>query len=440
MTQPHTSTLLGQDERGSEGGRVRRTVLPGGLRVLTESIPTVRSVTIGMWVGVGSVDEHTTQAGATHYLEHLLFKGTAQRSAMGISSTIEAVGGEMNAFTAKEYTCYYARVIDTHLPVAVDVLGDMLTSSSIEQADVDAERDVVLEEISMRDDDPADLAQELSAEAMWGDAPLGRSILGTVDSITSMSRQVVVDYYRGRYRPPHIVVSASGNVDHDTVVGLVEQAFAEHLADGAQPVPARLGGEAPVAGAGVELLERPTEQGHLVWSVPGLARNDPRRFALSVLNAAVGGGMSSRLFQEIREKRGLSYAVFSYSAQYAPAGMLNVYAGCNPAKAGEVLGLIDDVLADVVGSGITATELERAKGLVSGSLVLGLEDTSARMARLAKAELVYDELHAVSDILARIEAVTLDDVAELAKLWSSTPSLAVVGPFQDTEPFEAVLR
>jgi len=423
-----------------EDGTVRRTVLPGGLRVLTESIPTVRSVTVGMWVGVGSVDENTVQAGATHYLEHLLFKGTAQRSAMDISSTIEAVGGEMNAFTAKEYTCYYARVIDTHLPVAVDVLGDMLTSSSIEQVDVDAERDVVLEEISMRDDDPADLVQELSAEAMWGDAPLGRSILGTVDSITSMSRQTVADYYRGRYRPPHIVVSAAGNVDHETVVGLVEHAFAEQLADGAQPVPARLGGEAPVAGTGVELLERPTEQGHLVWSVPGLARNDPRRFALSVLNAAVGGGMSSRLFQEIREKRGLSYAVFSYSAQHAPAGMLSVYAGCNPAKAGEVLGLIDDVLAGVVGSGITAEELERAKGLVRGSLVLGLEDTSARMARLAKAELVYDELPAVSDILARIEAVTLDDVAELAKLWSTTPSVAVVGPFDDPQPFEAVLR
>ena len=438
MTTPSTRTLLGEDD----GGLVRRTVLPGGLRIVTEAVPTVRSVAFGIWVGVGSVDEQLTEAGATHYLEHLLFKGTPKRTALDISAAIESVGGEINAFTAKEFTCYYARVLDTDLPLAVDVVSDMVTSSLIAPVDVESEREVVLEEIAMRDDDPSDAVHDLLATRMWGDSPLGRSILGTVESITGMARDTVNDYYRRHYLARNMVVAVAGNVRHDDVVALVEKAFGEAgFLDGAdEPAAPRTGGVAPSSGQGVTLLHRPTEQANVVLAVPGLARNDERRFALGVLNAALGGGMSSRLFQEVRERRGLAYSVYSYASQHAAAGLLGVYVGCQPKKVDQVLELCRTVLADVVRGGITAEELERGKGQARGGLVLGLEDTSARMSRLAKAELVYDELPSVDELIARVDGVSIDQVADLARtLLPATPTLAVVGPFDSAGRFEAVL-
>lgn len=438
MTTSSTRTLLGEDD----GGLVRRTVLPGGLRIVTEAVPTVRSVAFGIWVGVGSVDERLTEAGATHYLEHLLFKGTPKRSALDISAAIESVGGEINAFTAKEFTCYYARVLDTELPLAVDVVSDMVTSSLIAPADVESEREVVLEEIAMRDDDPSDAVHDLLATRMWGDSPLGRSILGTVDSITGMSRDTVNDYYRRHYLARNMVVAVAGNVRHEEVVALVEKAFgsAGFLDGDDAPAAPRTGGVVPSSGQGVTLLHRPTEQANVVLAVPGLARNDERRFALGVLNAALGGGMSSRLFQEVRERRGLAYSVYSYASQHAAAGLLGVYVGCQPKKIDQVLELCRTVLADVVRGGITAEELSRGKGQARGGLVLGLEDTSARMSRLAKAELVYDELPSVDELIARVDGVTIDQVAELAQtLLPATPTLAVVGPFDSAGRFEAVL-
>ncbi len=366
MIDAETTVLLGEDD----GGLVRRTVLPSGLRILTESVPTVRSVSVGMWVGVGSVDERPTQAGATHYLEHLLFKGTRTRSALDISAAVEAVGGELNAFTAKEFTCYYARVLDADLPIAVDILADMLSSSVIASADVDSEREVVLEELAMRDDDPSDAVHDLVAAQLWGDDPLGRSILGTVESITTMSRETVRRYYRARYTPPNVVVAAAGNVDHAEVVKLVVEALAPSgfLSGAAEPAPPRLTGSPPRLRV---VLAEPL--------VAGLPRVDDRRFALGVLNAALGGGMSSRLFQEIRETRGLAYSVYSYDAQYAAAGQVGVYAGCQPKKVEQVIDVSRAVLADVATHGITAEELERGRGQSRGALVLGLEDTSARV-------------------------------------------------------------
>ncbi|TDC57001.1 insulinase family protein [Jiangella ureilytica] len=438
VTTPSTQTLLGEDD----GGLVRRTVLPGGLRIVTEAVPTVRSVAFGIWVGVGSVDEQLTEAGATHYLEHLLFKGTPKRTALDISAAIESVGGEINAFTAKEFTCYYARVLDTDLPLAVDVVSDMVTSSLIAPADVESEREVVLEEIAMRDDDPSDAVHDLLATRMWGDSPLGRSILGTVESITGMARDTVNDYYRRHYLARNMVVAVAGNVRHDDVVALVEKAFGEagFLDVDDSPAPPRTGGVAPSSGQGVTLLHRPTEQANVVLAVPGLARNDERRFALGVLNAALGGGMSSRLFQEVRERRGLAYSVYSYASQHAAAGLLGVYVGCQPKKVDQVLELCRTVLADVVRGGITAEELERGKGQARGGLVLGLEDTSARMSRLAKAELVYDELPSVDELIARVDGVSIDQVADLARaLLPATPTLAVVGPFDSAGRFEAAL-
>ncbi|GAA0364651.1 insulinase family protein [Actinoallomurus spadix] len=418
---------------GADGaGVVRRTVLPGGLRIVTETVPTVRSVAFGIWAGVGSRDESIEDAGASHYLEHLLFKGTRKRTALEISSLMDAAGGEMNAFTAKEYTCYYARVLDSDMPLAIDVVSDMVTNSLIEPQDVDAERGVILEEIAMHDDDPTDAVHDEFSAALFGDTPLGRPILGTVESISGVGRDRIARYYRERYVPQNLVVSAAGNVDHDEVVRLVQAAFEGVLGDAAQlPTAPRIGGPGASPAAGVRSIVRPTEQANLILGTVGITRTDERRFALGVLNAALGGGMSSRLFQEIREKRGLAYSVYSYNSQYADTGIFGVYAGCLPAKVDEVLEICRDEVAKVAEHGITEEELERGKGQLRGSFVLGLEDTGSRMSRIGKSELVYDSLLSVDDILGRIEAVTLDDVRTVGREILGRPmTMTVIGPFE----------
>jgi len=404
-------------------------------------MPSVRSVSFGVWVGVGSRDETLAQAGSSHYLEHLLFKGTKRRDALEISAALDAVGGEMNAFTAKEYTCFYARVLDNDLPIAVDVISDMMTSSLVRSVDVDSERGVILEEIAMHEDDPGDVVHDAFAEALYGDTPLGRPILGTVDSINSLKRSAINGYYRRRYKPENMVVAVAGNVDHAKVVRLVSKAFAPALAGSdALPAAPRVGGRAPSSNLGVSsVVRRPTEQAHLVLGMPALARVDERRFALGVLNAALGGGMSSRLFQEVREKRGLAYSVYSYAAHHAETGMFGVYAGCQPNRVHEVLNICREQLAMAAYSGITAEELVRGKGQLAGSLVLGLEDTGSRMSRLGKSELVYGELLTVDEVLARIDAVSLDDVRAVAsEVLSAKPTLAVIGPFEDDDFADAV--
>jgi predicted Zn-dependent peptidase len=427
-----------------DDSRVERTVLPGGLRVITESLPAVRSAAVGIWVGVGSRDEDLVHAGATHYLEHLLFKGTSRRTALDISAAMDAVGGELNAFTGKEFTCYYARVLDSDLPLAIDVLCDMVTSSLITPRDVDAERGVVLEEIAMNEDDPSDTAHEAFAAALFGDSPLGRPILGTVGSINGISRDQISEHYQARYTPPHLVVAAAGNLQHDAVTELVRQGFASVTNGQAthwDPVLPRVGGSyAAAPGQGVRLVSRGIEQANLVLGCDGLSRTDDRRFALGVLNAALGGGMSSRLFQEVREKRGLAYSVYSFNSQLADTGVWGVYVGCLPAKADEVLAICRDEIAKVTEGGLTDTELARGKGQLRGSIVLGLEDPSSRMSRLGKSELVYPRLEPVDEILASIESVTHDEVVEVAAEVLSRPKvLAVVGPFDDADAFAAAL-
>jgi predicted Zn-dependent peptidase len=396
-------------------------------------------VTVGLWVGVGSRDESPTLAGASHYLEHLLFKGTARRSALDISIAIDAVGGEMNAFTTKEYTCYHARVLDDDLPVAVDVLTDAVTSSLIAPADVDAERGVVLEEIAMRDDDPTDAVHDEFAQAVLGDSPLGRPVLGTVDSIRSMTRAGVAGYYRRRYQPETLVVTAAGNVDHARLVRLVRSALRGTRFDQreARPAPPRQpAGRGRRVTPGQRVLRKETEQASLVLGGLGLSRSDERRFALSVFSAALGGGMSSRLFQEIREKRGLAYSVYSYASHYTDAGLFGVYVGCQPAKLGEVLSLCRDELARAATDGGTAAEVERGKAQVRGNVGLGLEDTGSRMTRLGKSELVVGELRSVDEILDRVAAITPDDVNEVARMVAAAPqALAVVGPFDPQREF-----
>ncbi|EGE41388.1 insulinase family protein [Streptomyces sp. SID4928] len=429
-----TQTLL----KGSNGiGTVRRTVLPGGLRIVTETLPSVRSATFGIWANVGSRDETPTLNGATHYLEHLLFKGTAQRTALDISSAIDAVGGEMNAFTAKEYTCYYARVLDTDLPLAIDVVCDMLTGSLIAPEDVDAERGVILEEIAMTEDDPGDCVHDLFAHTMLGDTPLGRPVLGTVDTINALNRGQIARFYKKHYDPTHLVVAAAGNVDHATVVRQVRRAFEKVGAlsrTDAVPMAPREGSRTLRAAGKVELLNRKTEQAHVVLGMPGLARTDERRWALGVLNTALGGGMSSRLFQEVREKRGLAYSVYSYTSGFADCGLFGVYAGCRPSQVHDVLKICRDELDRVATHGLDDDEITRAIGQLSGSTVLGLEDTGALMNRIGKSELCWGEQMSVDDMLARIAEVTPDDVRQVAgELLTRRPSLSVIGPLKDKQ-------
>ena len=423
-----TRTLL----TAEQGGLVKRTVLPGGLRIITEHMPNVRSAAIGVWVNVGSRDEVASQTGSAHYLEHLLFKGTKNRSALDISSTIDAVGGEMNAFTSKEYTCFYTRVLDTSVPTAIDILIDMITSATISSYDVDSERQVVLEEISMRDDDPSDLVHEHFATAMFGDAPLGRSILGTTENISSLSRRSVHGFYRKYYTPDRLVVAIAGNVDHAQVVRRLRKAFelgGVDLAGDKTPfVPVKNKAKVNRRG-GLVTFAKTTEQSNVVIGVPGLDRADERRYQLTLLNAILGGGMSSRLFQEVREKRGLVYTVYSFAQQFQDSGIVGVYAGCNPKRLDTVREVCTDVLNQIARNGVTLDELDRAKGQVAGGMVLGLEDTSSRMSRIARSEMNSGYVPSVSEVLARVNAVTIEEVNALAHhLWSQEWLTAVVGP------------
>jgi len=414
------------------GGTVRRTVLPNGLRVLTEAIPAMRSVSFGVWVNVGSRDETGGLSGVSHFLEHLLFKGTRRRSALDISAQIEAVGGETNAFTTREYTCYYARVLDADLRLAIDVMCDLVSSSVLAEPDVETERGVILEEIAMHDDEPDEEVHDMLTSAVYGDHPLGRLISGTAGTVSPMSRAQILRFYRRRYTPPNIVVAAAGNLDHAEVVRLVRATALGTGPEGA-PVPYRAPTRpVPVQPARVTVRDKDTEQAHLVLGGGGLSRADERRFALSVLNNALGGGMSSRLFQEIRERRGLAYSVYSYTSQYADAGLFAVYAGCAPGKVDEVLALTRAELARVARDGLTEAEVARGRGMVKGGLVLGLEDTGSRMSRLGKSELLYPKLLSVDELLALVDAVTVDQVRALAAEVLARPmSLAVIGPFDE---------
>ncbi|CAN2208071.1 PqqL Predicted Zn-dependent peptidases [Candidatus Nanopelagicaceae bacterium] len=421
---------------------VKRSVHSSGLRIVTEEVPSVRSAAVGIWVNVGSRDEAPATAGASHFLEHLLFKGTTNRTALEISSSIESVGGEMNAFTSKEYTCFYARVIDTDLPMAIDVVSDLITSSIVTALDVDAERKVVLEEIAMRDDDPSDLVHDLFSDTYYGDTPIGRPILGTVESIQGMSRNTVFNYYKKKYLPQDLVVAVAGNIKHKRVVAMVEEALSRDnfLDVMAAPVirPNTVVKNSKQQSVG--LLYKKSEQAHMFYGMEGVARADDRRFAMGVLSAALGGGMSSRLFQEIREKRGLAYSVYAYAQQFAGSGVLGFYAGCNPTKAIEVVEIIRSVVADVADNGMTHEEIERAKGAVRGSLVLSQEDTGSRMSRIGKNEIVYGQVMDFDDILKAISRVSAQDIREIAsEFLVKTPTLALVGPFKNESKFEKVL-
>ncbi|QVQ53654.1 insulinase family protein [Spiractinospora alimapuensis] len=431
-----TVTIL---EPGAGSGAVRRTVLPGGLRIVTEAVPGVRSTAFGISATTGSRDEDGEHAGSAHFLEHLLFKGTATRDALAISAELDGVGANHNAYTTKEQTTYHAKVLDRDLPLAVDVVSDMVANSTLPPDEVETERGVILEEIAMYEDEPGDLVHDVFAAHYFGDSDLGRSELGTNDTIKALPRERILEQYRECYTPDRLVVTAAGNLDHDHVVRLVGDAFAGPLAAARPETRAaapRIGGEAAPTHPGTVVVRRETEQAHLLLGVPGVARNDERWYAMRVLSTVLGAGMSSRLFQEVREKRGLAYSVYSFAPSYAETGVFQVYAGCLPEKADEALAVIRGELARAAVDGVTEEELVRAKGQIAGSWVLGAESTNARMGRLTVHELSYPHHFSLDEDLALFDAVTDADVTSVAAdLLGGPETLAVIGPFASDREF-----
>jgi predicted Zn-dependent peptidase len=404
---------------------IEQTTLANGLRIVTEAMPEARSVTLGAWVRVGGRDEPAELSGASHFLEHLLFKGTEARSARAIAEAIDAVGGEMNAFTAREHTAYYARLPHQHLDLGVEVLGDVLTAPALRPSDIDAERQVIVEEILMNLDAPEDRAHTLLAEGVFGHHPLGRDVLGDLTSVEGLGRAEIDGFFDRWYRPETMVLAAAGRLDHADLVARAEAAFSGRGGGGAPertaPGPAR---------ESVAVAHDDTEQAHLClgWRSPTL--HDADRWAMAVANQVLGGGMASRLFQEVREERGLAYAVYSHPSAYSDSGYLTIYCGTAPKRAKETLAVIDEVVAGLVADGITERELEVAQGYIEGSLLLGLEDSGGRMARLGRTLAQQDRAVSVAEQVDAIAGVTADDVHQvLRRVFEGPRTLAAVAPF-----------
>ena len=434
-----TQFILDQPElefTASGGSTVRRTVLPSGVRVLTETVPGAQSASVAFSVAVGSRDEVDGHHGSTHFLEHLLFKGTRSRSALDIAVAFDSVGGASNASTGKEHTSYYARVQDRAIPVAVQVIADMLTSSVIDPVEFENERTVILEELAMNDDDPQDVAHEEFFAQVLGAHPLGRPIGGTPETIKAVSRAAVWDHYQRNYRPQDVVIAAAGGVSHDGLLELVNEnlelaGWDLNLTAKPRPWRDQTVAEIDVAPQ-VKVINRPIAQANIVLGSKGLVAGDERRYSMAILNTVLGGGMSSRLFQEIREKRGLAYSVYSFNQGYSDAAAFGLYAGCSPQKAPEVIRLMLAELEKVADLGITVAELELAKGNISGGLALKFESTQARMSRLSGAELTDGEFLDLDESLSRYDAVTLEDVQAMAKLmFLNDKSFVAVGDVKD---------
>ena len=405
------------------------STLPNGLRVITESMPSIRSVAVGCWVDTGSRDEDEPEAGCSHFLEHLLFKGTELLGAREIAEAFDAVGARSNAFTSKEYTCFWAQMRDEDLPMGLGLLSEMIQRPAFRPEEIASEANVVLEEINMNEDDPADVAHDEFAHALWDGHVLAKPVLGTKESITGMSRDAIRGYWARRYHPSSVVVAAAGYLDHDDLVELVADRFGGWRGSAGDH-----DFRTPEIRAAVCVVKRDTEQAHLVIGGEALTRGDDRRFSFGILNHVVGGGMSSRLFREVREERGLAYAVYSFRMPYADSGAYGVYVGTTPKQTGEVLELVRAELQQVVEWGITAEELERAKGNMKGSLALSMEDTNSRMSRLGRHELTGVQHLSLDETVAAIETVTLDDVHAVAKdVFSGPFVLGAVGPFDSSD-------
>ncbi len=392
-------------------------------------MPSVRSVAVGCWVDTGTRDELPNEQGSSHFLEHLLFKGSEDLSAREISEIFDSIGAESNAFTSKESTCFWTRLLDQDLETGFDVLAEMIQRPAFRQNEIDAERHVVIEEINMNEDDPNDVAFENFTTALFAGHPLEAPVLGTKDSITAMSRDDIAGYWKRRYGARSMVIAVAGSVDHGALVDLVQARFGEWGGDGVDHVDAEA-----ASASKVKLTSRDTEQAHLVIGGKGLKRSDERRWAFEILNHVMGSGMSSRLFREVREERGLAYAIYAFRLAYNDAGGWGVYVGTTPSQTDTALGVIIDELSKVVAEGITEAELERAKGSMRGGLALSLEDSNSRMVRLGRDELSGMPHLSVDERLAKLDQVTLEDVQAVARdLFTVERVIGAVGPFEEPD-------
>jgi len=408
----------------------RKTVLDNGITVISEPVESVRSVTLGIWFAVGSRDESPAEAGMSHFMEHMMFKGTPSRTAKDISEEFDRMGAEFNAGTSKEYTVYYARFLDQHLPTAFELLGDMVVNATLDEEDCLKEREVVIEEIARMEDNPEDQVGEIFESALWPSHPIGLPVIGSRETVSTFDHDAAVQFRAKHFLTGNVVVAAAGNVDHEAVIALAERFLSDLPVGPRTPrVHAAAVEQHPLA-----VIEKDTEQAHILFGMVTMDSRDEDRFALQMLNDVVGGGMSSRLFQQIREQRGLAYAVQSFPVLYQDTGQYTVYVGTRPDNAKTVIGLIRDEFANVASEGITSEELARAQESAAGHLVLSTEATRTRMMRLGRAEVCGNVVLSIEDVINRINAVTLDDVRRIAeKLLVAKTTLAVIGPFTDEE-------
>lgn len=413
-----------------------QTRLPNGIRVITETMPQVRTAALGVWIGAGSRYERPEVHGISHFLEHLLFKGTTSRTALDIAQQVDAVGGQMNAFTDKELTCLYVRVLADHLPVVMEIMADMLLRSAFDPQAIERERQVILEEIKSYEDSPDELVQDLFAQTIWNGHPLGRPVIGTVETVRRLDRDAFLAYVGERYRPDNVVVAAAGDVLHAGVVRLVEETLGDWQGSAVPVAP-----EAPGTDPAIVVRAKATEQVHLALGAPALPQAHERRYVLSVLDNLLGGGMSSRLFQEIREKRGLVYTITSYVAAYREGGLFVIYGAMSPETAPQVTRLVLEEI-EKVKDAVPADELRRARESLKGAVMLGLESTGSRMGKLARSELYYGRQISLDEILAQIDAVTAEDVQAMARelLVPERMAMAAIGPFRTDGRLEGELR
>ncbi len=416
---------------------INKTVLLNGVKIITKKIPHVRSVSMGVWVNVGARDETIDQSGLSHFIEHMIFKGTARRTAYQIAKEFDAIGGHTNAFTSMEYTCYHAKVLDTHLDTMVEILSDIFLNSVFDPQEVERERPVIFQEIGMVEDSPEEYLHQLASQNFWGDHPLGRSILGTRDNILNFKAETIKDFFHQFYHPQRILVAVAGNVDHEQIVGRVGPAFG--TIHNGQDLPER---QLPSIKPRQQALHRDLEQAHICLSTLGLSVTAPQRFAFSLMNTILGGNMSSRLFQEVREKRGLAYSVYSYMASHVDTGMFGIYAGVNPDAVMETIGLLVEAMQHLKRAPVSEAELMDAKEFTKGNLYLASESVDNQMVRLAQNEIHFNDYIPVQSVIDRIEAVTAEEIQTLAgQLFNpDKASLTLLGPVDTAVDLESALK
>lgn len=409
---------------------INKTVLPNGIRIVSKKMPHVRSISMGVWVSVGARDESGEQSGLSHFIEHMIFKGTARRNAFQIAKEFDAIGGQTNAFTSMEHTCYHAKVLDAHLDTMVDILSDIFLNSVFDPNEVERERPVIFQEIGMLEDTPEDYVHQLASANFWDDHPLGRSILGTRENILTFDTDIIKAFFHRFYHPERIIISAAGNLEHERILDLVGPVF-ETIHNGGR-LPDRM---KPRIRSCVSTHQRNLEQAHVCLSCLGTAITDPRRFAFSLMNTLLGGNMSSQLFQEIREKRGLAYSVYSFISSHVDSGMFGVYCGVDPKNVRQAIALIYRTLKSMIQTKITPDQLLDAKEYTKGNLFLAAESADNQMVRLAQNEIYFGKYIPLSEVIAHVEAVTADDIQQLAQhlFQPQQMALTLLGPVDTTE-------